>query len=329
MDGAPTAEALAVCASVLSRLTPADLERADCAAVANAGSSLFKRRIMTQAFGSEDVVAYLKQKHAHEKTLADLRHLREQIRADHEAARRRSETCGINAERKEQLRLIVAECAKSDSTPLLTCTDGVIEIQSSGGGDGEDSAGGGEGEGGDGGEGEGAAKGEGAAEGEGAPALPPRGDFRLHCNVCRGDYVERHPFYHQLCPRCAEHNWAKRQQSADCRGMTCAAARARSTTPRPARASDVRAVSASPRPGRTQVRRHRRPRAHRVRHRAQAAPRGRLRAHDDALPARRGAAVRARARLRRLRAAARGGGAARARQPAGKRRRCDPRARPA
>ena len=56
-----------------------------------------------------------------------------------------------------------------------------------------------------------------------APAAgrpPPQGDLRRICNVCRGDCTDlpRHPFYHQLCPRCAELNWAKRQQTADLSG---------------------------------------------------------------------------------------------------------------
>ncbi|CAE7634551.1 unnamed protein product [Symbiodinium pilosum] len=39
--------------------------------------------------------------------------------------------------------------------------------------------------------------------------------------MCRGQYLEHHHFYHQLCPRCAEHNWEKRHQTADMRGMIC------------------------------------------------------------------------------------------------------------
>ena len=49
-----------------------------------------------------------------------------------------------------------------------------------------------------------------AEDGAGEERLPPRGNFRKCCNVCRGDYVEPHHFYHQLCPQCAEFNLEKR-----------------------------------------------------------------------------------------------------------------------
>lgn len=39
--------------------------------------------------------------------------------------------------------------------------------------------------------------------------------------MCRGEYVDQHHFYHQLCPRCAELNWEKRQQTSDMSGMVC------------------------------------------------------------------------------------------------------------
>eukprot|EP00913_Durusdinium_trenchii_P035809 g33508.t1 len=33
--------------------------------------------------------------------------------------------------------------------------------------------------------------------------------------------MDHHHFYHQLCPRCADHNWEKRHQTADMNGMVC------------------------------------------------------------------------------------------------------------
>ena len=45
------------------------------------------------------------------------------------------------------------------------------------------------------------------------------GSLRLHCACCKSPYTLRHSFYHQLCPRCAEVNWAKRSQSAPMHGM--------------------------------------------------------------------------------------------------------------
>ncbi|MCC6877322.1 MAG: SDR family oxidoreductase [Sandaracinaceae bacterium] len=49
---------------------------------------------------------------------------------------------------------------------------------------------------------------------------PPRGSVGSDrkCYVCKQAYREIHHFYDQLCPPCAELNWAKRHQSADLSG---------------------------------------------------------------------------------------------------------------
>jgi NAD(P)-dependent dehydrogenase (short-subunit alcohol dehydrogenase family) len=39
-----------------------------------------------------------------------------------------------------------------------------------------------------------------------------------NCYVCKKDYSQLHHFYDQLCPACAELNWAKRGELADLRG---------------------------------------------------------------------------------------------------------------
>jgi NAD(P)-dependent dehydrogenase (short-subunit alcohol dehydrogenase family) len=39
-----------------------------------------------------------------------------------------------------------------------------------------------------------------------------------HCYVCKQPYRELHPFYDQLCPPCAEFNFAKRSETADLEG---------------------------------------------------------------------------------------------------------------
>lgn len=41
---------------------------------------------------------------------------------------------------------------------------------------------------------------------------------RQHCYTCKQDYFEIHHFYDQLCPACAELNFAKRTELADLRG---------------------------------------------------------------------------------------------------------------
>ena len=40
----------------------------------------------------------------------------------------------------------------------------------------------------------------------------------LHCYVCKRKYTQIHDFYDQLCPECAEFNYAKRGESADLSG---------------------------------------------------------------------------------------------------------------
>src|SRR5439155_15801784 len=40
----------------------------------------------------------------------------------------------------------------------------------------------------------------------------------VHCYVCKQKYTEVHHFYDQLCPTCAELNFAKRTETADLRG---------------------------------------------------------------------------------------------------------------
>ena len=82
-----------------------------------------------------------------------------------------------------------------------------------------------------------------------------------HCYVCKRRYLELHPFYDQLCPACGELNSRKRGETADLRGRVAP---------------------------------HRRAREDRLPGRSQAAA-GRVAAdRDDALPAGRRRAVRAR-----------------------------------
>ncbi len=46
----------------------------------------------------------------------------------------------------------------------------------------------------------------------------PAGELERHCYVCKLGYTEIHPFYDQLCPGCAEFNYAKRSETADLTG---------------------------------------------------------------------------------------------------------------
>ena len=95
-----------------------------------------------------------------------------------------------------------------------------------------------------------------------------------HCYVCKQRYRDIHPFYDQLCPACGDFNYA--QAHGDRR------------PPRPRRAA------------------HRRTREDRLPGGDQAAAGGRAADRHDALPARRGGALRAGARLRGVGRPARG-----------------------
>ena len=47
---------------------------------------------------------------------------------------------------------------------------------------------------------------------------PKETNEEQHCYVCKQTYRELHPFYDQLCPPCAEFNFAKRSETADLEG---------------------------------------------------------------------------------------------------------------
>ncbi len=50
-----------------------------------------------------------------------------------------------------------------------------------------------------------------------APALEQRATLNraAHCYICKQNFKELHFFYHQLCIKCATHNYQKRQQTTD------------------------------------------------------------------------------------------------------------------
>jgi NAD(P)-dependent dehydrogenase (short-subunit alcohol dehydrogenase family) len=56
------------------------------------------------------------------------------------------------------------------------------------------------------------------AEARRADEAAPRVETARLCYVCKTEFHELHHFYDQMCPPCAELNFAKREQSADLRG---------------------------------------------------------------------------------------------------------------
>jgi NAD(P)-dependent dehydrogenase (short-subunit alcohol dehydrogenase family) len=55
-------------------------------------------------------------------------------------------------------------------------------------------------------------------DGDGDARQGPRVATARMCYVCKTDFHELHHFYDQMCPPCAELNYAKREQTADLRG---------------------------------------------------------------------------------------------------------------
>lgn len=222
----PTAEDIARCASVLRRMQPSDLMLPDFEAIREAGVPIFKRIIMKDKFGSGEVVEFLKEKTNVKKMNVKLERLHKVVKDEHDARRKKAETCGMNLRRKADLAAIKAESAMLETDVLnitdadvtgygeeptmvdkrTTCGDAGTEVSN------HDTA----------------SVRHIKASGDDAGTIDfgsilnaPRDSFYSHCNMCRGEYLEHHHFYHQLCPRCAEHNWEKRQQTADMSGMVC------------------------------------------------------------------------------------------------------------
>ena len=259
MEPEPSGCEIEQCTSVLRRLRPVDLQRPELSGLVDAATALFTRHIVKAQFSSDDVVSFLKEQSQHRQRLKELRRLHSLIMADHEKRLEAAETCGLNEARKKRLAEIRLECsvpalpllpssaaeeaclptpaaavgasivatgatsvrarifsgaaamvpaaatvpvapaAPAAATPAAAQAAAVAASDARGNGISEDAVG----------------------EGGQTSELPPRGNFRNCCNVCRGFYYESHDFYHQLCHRCAELNLEKRRQTADLNGYVC------------------------------------------------------------------------------------------------------------
>ncbi|CAK9090926.1 unnamed protein product [Durusdinium trenchii] len=144
----------------------------------------------------EDVLHFLKKKSDVHQMTTKLQRLHKVVKDEHEVRRQKAETCGMNLRRKADLAAIKAESQLPEPEFLAII---------------------------------GPSDGEGAEiEANEAPLADidrmlraPLDSFYSNCNMCRGQYMDHHHFYHQLCPRCADHNWEKRHQTADMNGMVC------------------------------------------------------------------------------------------------------------
>jgi len=237
MDVSPTSAEVVAATSVLRRLSPSSIEEPQFAELRAAAIALVKRACVKEAFENKDVKEFLAETTKHKETLKELRRLEALIRGQHRRERIDANECGLNSARKATLEQIKQECAAlTHEQPRITDVSepagddisassmvrvrvrvrvdprvqGAVTTSFSvgrGGGWSTDLLGRSLDEPFDGSVG-------------GTSRLPPPGDFRRICNVCRGDctHQARHDFYHQLCLRCAELNWTKRQQTADLRG---------------------------------------------------------------------------------------------------------------
>jgi hypothetical protein len=238
MNDSPSTAEVAAATSVLRRLSPLSIEEPQFVELRAAAIALVKRACVKEAFENKDVKEFLAETTKHKETLKELRRLEALIRGQHRRERIDANECGLNSARKATLEQIKQECAAlQHEQPRITDVSepagddisassmvrvrvrvrveprvqGAVTVTISfsvrRGGWSSDLLGRSLDEPFDGSVG-------------GTSRLPPPGDFRRICNVCRGDctHQARHDFYHQLCLRCAELNWSKRQQTADLRG---------------------------------------------------------------------------------------------------------------
>lgn len=228
------ASAAAQAVELLSKLTPEDLvgDDEETVALRRAGVALFGRLAIKERYGERDVVEFLEQQAGHRRLLYRLERLQSKINADHEKRVQSSKGAGINKARKATMDAIEAACGSDDELdgdagwqrtpgnslkrpPLLEAPEPASA------GDDEPMAA------------DKAADDEAAdavdadagrePTGSGLDALRqaaslPAGSFRRVCGVCKKAYEEVHHFYHRLCPKCAELNYAKRLQTAELHG---------------------------------------------------------------------------------------------------------------
>lgn len=224
-----TSEEVDAAVRVLRRISSAELDQTRFAELKAAGVALFGRTVTKEAFQGKEVLEFLAEQTRHKQTLRELKKLHALIKGDHRRERIGANECGLNAARKATLEQIKQECAAlrlesggglcalMDSSQSIT-----VQLSLS------------------------VAPHDGrtpvvraalhTADGQASPmpcqttdlrgdvidelpesTVPPIGDFRRICNVCRGDctHQARHEFYHQLCIKCAELNLEKRRQTAD------------------------------------------------------------------------------------------------------------------
>ena len=118
-DAHPTGAELDACMAVLRRLG-ARIEQPDYAELNELGKSVWRRAIIKERFGEQDVVAFLKESHKHKQMLKKLERLQVAVLRVHDERVQEAAGCEINVQRAEDSLIIAAEStALRDEQGLL------------------------------------------------------------------------------------------------------------------------------------------------------------------------------------------------------------------
>jgi hypothetical protein len=124
---AVTDEELLICASVLKRLQPTQLNNHRIAEVTAAGKSLFKRTVLKDRLGERDAVEFLKDLHGQRELLKKLERLSKEIRKAHGERVEAALTCGINQQREQGMLHIAAGGPQGSNLLTNTPQPGMLE----------------------------------------------------------------------------------------------------------------------------------------------------------------------------------------------------------
>jgi len=112
---------LAACADVLRRLQPSDLD-GDAESMRElraAGLALFRRPVLHERHGEQDVVEFLKEQAGYRTMLGKLERLQKRIDAEHEKRRQQAASSGINKIREERLAAIEQSASAAAGADVL------------------------------------------------------------------------------------------------------------------------------------------------------------------------------------------------------------------
>jgi 3-oxoacyl-ACP reductase-like protein len=119
---AVSADDLAVCMSVLRRLGP-HIEHTEHAELNELGKSVWRRIVIKERFGEQDVVTFLSESQKHKQMLKRLERLQVAVLLAHDERVQEAARCEINVQRSEEsISIEAASAALRDSQGLLPLT---------------------------------------------------------------------------------------------------------------------------------------------------------------------------------------------------------------